>query len=50
MSAGSGATGTAVGDLNGYTITLQGQEPSPMIPLDDDLANVIGGGMTIVTT
>ena len=50
MSAGSAATGVAVGDLNAYTITLQGQEPAPMIPLDDDLANVIGGGMTIVTT
>jgi hypothetical protein len=50
MSAGSGATGTAVGDLNGYTITLQGQEPAPMVPLDDTLANVIGGGLTIVTT
>jgi len=50
MSAGSGATGTAVGDLNGYTITLQGQEPAPMVPLDDTLANVISGGLTIVTT
>jgi hypothetical protein len=50
MSAGSGATGTAVGDLNGYTITLQGQEPAPMIPLADQLADIIGGGMTIVTT
>jgi hypothetical protein len=50
MSAGSGATGTAVGDLNGYTITLQGQEPAPMIPLADNLASCITGGMTIVTT
>jgi hypothetical protein len=50
MSAGSGATGTAVGDLNGYTITLQGQEPAPMIPLAQPLADTIGGGMTIVTT
>jgi hypothetical protein len=50
MSAGSGATGTAVGDLNGYTITLQGQEPAPMVPLADPLASTIGGGITIVTT
>jgi hypothetical protein len=50
MSAGTSATGTAVADLNGYTITLQGQEPAPVIPLSDDLADIIGGGMTIVTT
>jgi hypothetical protein len=52
MSAGTGATGTAVGDLNAYTITLQGQEPAPAVPLatGDTLADIIGGGLTIVTS
>lgn len=52
MSAGTSATGTAVGDLNAYSITLQGQEPESVIPIlaGDTLADVIGGGLTIVTS
>jgi hypothetical protein len=52
MSAGTSATGTAVGDLNAYTITLQGQEPAPVVPIvaGDTLADIIGGGITIVTS
>jgi len=29
LSAGSGQSGTAYGDLNGYTLTFSGQEPFP---------------------
>jgi hypothetical protein len=29
LSAGSGATGTAFGDQNGYALTFSGQEPEP---------------------
>lgn len=29
LSAGSGQTGTAFGDLNGYSLTFTGQEPEP---------------------
>lgn len=29
LSAGTGQTGTAYGDLNGYTLTFSGQEPFP---------------------
>jgi hypothetical protein len=50
VSAGTATTGTAVGDANSYTITLQGQEPLPVTPLDGSLANVIGSGITIVNS
>jgi hypothetical protein len=52
MSAGTSATGTAVGDLNAYSITLQGQEPQSVLPIlvGDTLADIIGGGITIVTS
>lgn len=29
LTGGTGATGTAFGDLNGYTLTFVGQEPEP---------------------
>ena len=29
LLSGTGATGTAFGDLNGYTLTFTGQEPNP---------------------
>tara|TARA_R110000803_G_scaffold38300_3_gene82671 strand:- start:1718 stop:2275 length:558 start_codon:yes stop_codon:yes gene_type:complete len=29
LSGGSGATGTAFGDMNGYSLTFQGLEPNP---------------------
>lgn len=52
MSAGTTTTGTAVGDANSYSITLQGQEPAPVVPIaaGDTLADIIGGGLTIVTS
>jgi len=43
MTSGTIATGTAVGDLNGYTLVFQAQEPSAAIALDDTLANVVSG-------
>jgi hypothetical protein len=50
VSAGTATTGTAVGDANSYSITFQGQEPASVVPLDGTLANVIGSGITIVTS
>lgn len=47
MSAGTAATGTAVADLNGYTLTFQSQEPQSAGILSDDLANTVVG-ITIV--
>lgn len=47
MSAGSAASGTAPGDLNGYTLTFQAMEPQPASPLADDLAATVTG-ITIV--
>lgn len=50
MSASSAATGTAVGDLNGYTLSFTAQEPQAAFPIlaGDDLADVVGGGLTVV--
>ena len=47
MSSGTAATGTAVGDLNGYTLVFQSQEPQSAGILLDPLADTIGGGLTI---
>jgi hypothetical protein len=47
MSAGTAATGTAVADLNGYTLTFQSQEPQSAGILEDTLANTVTG-ITIV--
>ncbi|MFA7166586.1 MAG: hypothetical protein WC124_12205 [Desulfoplanes sp.] len=44
MSSGTIATGTAVGDLNGYTLVFQAQEPSSIAPLSDDLGVVVEAG------
>ena len=48
VSAGTSTTGTAVADANSYSITIQGQEPLPVFPVDGTLADVIGSGVTIV--
>jgi hypothetical protein len=48
MSSGASATGTAVSDLNGYTLAFTAQEPKMAGILDGSLANIIGGGLTIV--
>jgi hypothetical protein len=47
MSSGTAATGTAVGDLNGYTLVFQSQEPQSAGILADPLADVVTG-ITIV--
>lgn len=43
LSGGSGASGTAFGDLNGYSLTFTGQEPVPMFEIDasGDLSNAL---------
>lgn len=41
LSAGTGASGTAAADLNGYTMTFTGMEPDPMVNVaSSDLANI----------
>jgi hypothetical protein len=47
MSAGTAATGTAVADLNGYTLTFQSQEPESAGILAGSLADAVDG-ITIV--
>jgi len=40
-SAGTGGSGTAAADLNGYTLTFTGMEPEPMVNVSSsDLANI----------
>ena len=42
LSGGQGQTGTAFGDLNGYTLTFTGQEPEPASEISgSDLATVL---------
>ena len=43
LSGGTGATGTAFGDMNGYTLTFTGQEPLPA-------CEVSGSDLDAVTT
>tara|TARA_R110000782_G_scaffold14658_2_gene43536 strand:+ start:531 stop:1049 length:519 start_codon:yes stop_codon:yes gene_type:complete len=41
LSAGVGASGTAAGDLNGYTLTFTGMEADPMVSVASaDLAGI----------
>lgn len=47
MSSGTAATGTAVGDLNGYTLVFQSQEPASAGIIAGTLADVVDG-ITIV--
>lgn len=47
MSSGTAATGTAVGDLNGYTLVFQSQEPASAGILEGSLADAVTG-ITIV--
>lgn len=46
LVTGTGATGTAFGDLNGYTLTFTSQEPEPASEIDG-FANAILSGITI---
>lgn len=50
MSASNAATGTAVADMNGYTLSFTAQEPVAAYPIvaGDTLADVVGGGLTVV--
>ena len=44
LSGGTGQTGTAFGDLNGYTLTFTGQEPEPASELSgSSLAGLLDG-------
>lgn len=47
MSSGTAASGTAVGDLNGYTLVFQSQEPASAGILDGTVADVVTG-ITVV--
>lgn len=49
MSASNAATGTAVADMNGYTLSFTAQEPVAAYPIvtGSDLADVVGGGLTV---
>ena len=51
MSASNAATGTAVADMNGYTLSFTAQEPVAAYPIvtGSDLADVVGGGLVVVT-
>ena len=43
LLSGTGQTGTAFGDLNGYTLTFTGQEPEPASELSGSLNDVMSG-------
>ena len=49
MSASNAATGTAVADMNGYTLSFTAQEPQAAFPIEagEDLAGVVTG-ITVV--
>lgn len=43
LLSGTGATGTAFGDLNGYSLTFTGQEPEPASEISGSLTGVVSG-------
>ncbi len=43
LLSGTGATGTAFGDLNGYNLTFTGQEPNPASEISGSLAAAMSG-------
>jgi len=43
LLSGTGATGTAFGDLNGYSLTFTGQEPNPSSEISGSLADALSG-------
>ncbi len=43
LLSGTGATGTAFGDLNGYSLTFTGQEPEPASEISGSLADALSG-------
>ncbi len=48
LLSGTGATGTAFGDLNGYSLTFTGQEPNPASEISGSLGSQFSG-LTLVT-
>ena len=47
MTGGSGATGTAFGDMNGYTLTFGGQEPYPANEVSGSDLSAVMTGITV---
>lgn len=47
LNAGQGATGTAFGDANAYTLTFNGQEPDPASEISGSDLTAIMDGITI---
>ena len=43
LLSGTGASGTAYGDLSGYTLTFTGQEPNPASEISGSLADAMSG-------
>ena len=43
LLSGTGATGTAFGDLNGYSLTFTGQEPNPASEISGSLTDALSG-------
>ena len=43
LLSGTGATGTAFGDLNGYSLTFTGQEPEPASEISGSLGDALSG-------
>ena len=43
LLSGTGQSGTAFGDLNGYNLTFTGQEPNPASELSGSLTTVVSG-------
>ena len=43
LLSGTGATGTAFGDLNGYSLTFTGQEPNPASEISGSLSGSLSG-------
>ena len=43
LLSGTGATGTAFGDLSGYSLTFTGQEPNPASEISGSLAGALSG-------
>ena len=43
LLSGTGATGTAYGDLNGYSLTFTGQEPNPASEISGSLVDAMSG-------
>ncbi|WP_445780481.1 hypothetical protein, partial [Shewanella sp.] len=47
LTGGTGATGTAFGDLNGYTLNFVGQEPAPASEISGSDLSVIMSGIIV---